>query len=120
MQRSSHGKLIDREMQNRKIKGNRGQREKERFEVMRDWKSSKGGIKQEHELYSRGMKNFHRNAQGKRDRHKKEEERGMRRELQMLLIHLCSCKVALQKTRVVVSDTERFNIVFFGVNIPKM
>lgn len=58
-------------MQNRKIKGNRGHREKERFEVMRDWKSSKGGIKQEHELYSRGMKNFHRNAQGKRDRHKK-------------------------------------------------
>lgn len=62
-------------MQNRKMKGKRGHREKERFEVMRDWKSSKGGIKQEHELYSRGMKHFHRNAQGKRDRHKKEEER---------------------------------------------
>lgn len=87
---------------------------------MRGWKSSKGGIKQEHELYSRGMKHFHRNAQGKRDRHKKEEERGMRRELQMLLIHLCSCEVALQKTRVVVSDTEPFNIGLCWANIPKM
>lgn len=33
----------------------------------------------------------------------------------MLLIHLCSCEGALQKTRVVVSDTERFNIgIFLG------
>jgi len=98
------------------------EREKERFEVTKDWKSSKGGIKQEHELYSRGMRNIHRNAQGKRDRHKEKEEKGMRRELQMLLIHLCFCEVALQKTRVVVSDrTIQVLVIGFSlVNIPKM
>ncbi len=69
----------------------RGQskREKEKFEMTRDWKSSNGGIKQKHEFHSRGLRNIHRIAQGKRDRHKEKEERGMRRELLICCWHTC-------------------------------
>ncbi len=71
-------------------------------------KSSNGGIKQKHEFHSRGLRNIHRIAQGKRDRHKEKEERGMRRELLICCWHKCVF-VRLHCRRL--SKTERHRMI---------